>query len=74
MAVIINSKHNPNASDYLKSTTEAIGKGENVPSMADGDTYEAEARGNIKMASEQKGILQRDGAFARNSGFNKYKY
>lgn len=58
---------------YTNTENAVPKKGQSAPPMADGDTYAADARGNIKLAAPQKNILTRDGSTVSNR-FGKYKY
>jgi hypothetical protein len=70
-----NSKFDGSTPGY-NPTSNPIPKSEqSAPAMKDGDTYEAEARGNIKLASEQKNLQSRQTAKVPNSrSGNKYGY
>lgn len=69
-----NSKYDGSTPGY-QPTAKVITKGEqSAPGLKDGDTADNEARGNIKLASEQKGVLTRSNSGDVSNRMSKYKY
>lgn len=69
-----NSKYDGSTPGYQPTATAITKSMQSAPELKNGDTADNEARGNIKLAAEQKGILTRSNSGDVSNRMAKYKY
>ena len=69
-----NSKYDGSTPGYAPTANQLTKSEQSAPGLKDGDSADNEARGNIKLAAEQKGILTRSNSGDVSNRLSKYKY
>lgn len=69
-----NSKYDGSTPGYQPTANQVTKSEQSAPSLKDSDTADNAARGNITLASEQKGVLTRANSGDVNNRLSKYKY